>query len=43
MEFAAKRSFDLKQNNLKEFKSILELFYHDIIEIKPNNEDKKKI
>ena len=41
-EFAAKRSFHSKWNDLKEFKNILELLYYDIIEIKPNNEDKKK-
>ena len=28
--------------NLKEFKNKLELFYHDTIEIKPNNEDQIK-
>lgn len=38
-EFAGKRSFDLKQNDLREFKYILELFYHDTEEIKANNED----
>ena len=41
-EFSAKRSLDLKQNNLREFKDILELFYYDTEEIKPNIEDQKK-
>ena len=35
----AKRFFNSKQNDLIEFKDKLELFYHDTIEIKPNNED----
>ena len=30
-DFAAKRSFVSKQNDWKEFKNILELFYHDTI------------
>ena len=34
-----KRSLDLKRNDLIEFKDKLELFYHDTIEIKPNNAD----
>ena len=38
----AKHSFDLKRNDLKEFKDILELFYYDTIEIQPNNEHKIK-
>ena len=38
----AKRYFDSKLNNLKEFKNKLESFYYDTIEIKPNNEDKIK-
>ena len=41
-EFAAKRPFDSKQNDLRKFKDILELFYHDTEEIKPNNEEQKK-
>ena len=34
-----KRSLDLKLNDLKDSKGKLELFYWDIIEIKPNNKD----
>ena len=34
----AKCSFDPKGNDLTEFKEILELFYTDTEEIKPNNE-----
>ena len=41
-EFAAKHSFVSKQNDLKEFKNILELFNHDSIESKPTNEDQIK-
>ena len=41
-EFAAKGSFKSKQNDLKEFKNILEIFYLDTIGIKPNNEDQIK-
>ena len=41
-EFAVKRSFNSEQNNLKDFKNILELFYNDTEEIKTNNEDQKK-
>ena len=41
-EFAAKRTFDSKQNYSRKFKDILELFYHDTEEIKPNNEEQKK-
>ena len=37
-EFAAKRSFDSKQNDLKDFENILELLDHVTIAIKPNNE-----
>ena len=40
--FAAKRSFDSKQIDLKELKNILELFYHDTVEMKPNNQDQIK-
>ena len=35
-EFAAKRSFNSTQNDLREFKNILEFCCHDIEEIKPN-------
>ena len=38
----AKRSFDSKLDDLKEFQDKLELFYYDTIEIKPNNEEKIK-
>ena len=38
----AKRSFYSKQNYLIESKGILELFYHDTEEIKPNNENQEK-
>ena len=38
----SKRSFDLKLNDLKEFKDKLELLYYNAIEIKPNNEHKIK-
>ena len=38
----AKRSFYSKWNNLIKFKDILELFYDDTQETKPNNEDQKK-
>ena len=38
----AEHSFDSKGNDLKEFKGKVELFYHDTIEIKPNNEDQVK-
>ena len=38
----AKRSFDSKRNDVIEFKAKLELFSHDTIEIKPNNEDQTK-
>ena len=38
-----KSSFDSKWNELKEFKNILELSYHDIMKIKPNSEDKKTL
>ena len=41
-EFAAKRSFDSKQIDLKQLKNILELFYHDTLEMKPNNQDQIK-
>ena len=41
-EFAAKRFFNSKQIDLKELKNILELFYHDTVEIKPNNQDQIK-
>ena len=41
-QFAAKRSFDSKQNDLSKFKKILELFNHDTIKIKPDNEDQIK-
>ena len=37
-----KRSLDSKLNDLKEFKNKLQIFYHDNIEIKPNNEDQMK-
>ena len=37
-----KRSLDSKLNDLKEFKGKLEISYHDTIQIKPNNEDRKK-
>ena len=40
-EFAAKRSFDSKQSDLREFKDILEFFCHDIEKINPNNEKDK--
>ena len=36
------RSFYLKLNDLIEFKHILELFYDNTKEIKPNNEDQEK-
>ena len=39
---AAKRSFDSKENDLKDLKKILELYHHDTIEIKPNNKDQIK-
>ena len=41
-EFAVKLSFNSEQNNLKDFKNILELFYNDTEEIKTNSEDQKK-
>ena len=41
-DFAAKRSFDSKQNDLREFKNKLELFYHDTEEITTNNKGQKK-
>ena len=34
--------FYSKQNDLKEFKEKVELFYHDTIEIMLNNEDQTK-
>ena len=34
-DFATTQSFNLKQNDTKEFKYILELFYHDTKEVKP--------
>ena len=34
--------FYSKQNDLKEFKDKVELFYHDTIEIMLNNEDQTK-
>ena len=37
-----KRSFDSKRNDLIEFKGKLKLFYHDTLEIKPNNKDNQK-
>ena len=37
-----KFSLDSKLNDLKEFKDKIELFYHDTIGIKPNNEHQKK-
>ena len=40
--FAAKRSFDSKKSDLREFNDILELFFHDTEKITPNNEDQKK-
>ena len=40
--FAAKCSIDSKQNDLEEFKNILESFYHDTIENKPTNENLTK-
>ena len=36
-DFATKQSFNLKQNDTREFKYILELFYHDTEEVKPGN------
>ena len=33
---------DSKQNDLRKFRSILELFHQDTEEIKPNNEEQKK-
>ena len=41
-EFGTKRFIDSKQNHLKSLKNILELLYHDIVEIMPNNEEKQK-
>ena len=41
-EFGTKRFIDSKQNYLKSLKNILELFYRDIVEIMPNNEEKQK-
>ena len=41
LEFA-RRYFYSKQNDLIEFKDILELFYHDNEEIKQNNNNKEK-
>lgn len=42
-DFATKQSFILKQNDTREFKCILELFYHDTEEVQPaNNQDQKK-
>ena len=38
----AKRSFYSKQNDLTEFKDILDLFYYDTEKIKPNNEAQEK-
>ena len=38
----SKRSFYSKWNDLIEFKDILELFYGDTQETKPNNEDQRK-
>ena len=37
-DFAAKRYFDSKQNDLKEFKNISKLFYHDTINVKKLNQ-----
>ena len=37
-----KRSLGSKLNDLKEFKDKLELFYHDTVEIKPNNKEQIK-
>ena len=41
-ELAVKLSFDSKQKDLEEFK-IIEFFYHDTIEIKPNIKDHKVV
>ena len=38
----ARRSFNSKQNDLIEFKYIVELFYDDAEKIQPNNEAQKK-
>ena len=42
IEKFAQPLFDSKRNDLIEFKNKLELFYHDTIKIKPNNEDQIK-
>ena len=42
IEKFAQPIFDSKRNDLIEFKNKLELFYHDTIKIKPNNEDQIK-
>ena len=42
IKWFAKGSFNLKLNDLKEFKDKLELFYYGTIEIKSNNEDQIK-
>ena len=38
----ARRSFDSNENDLIDFKDMLELFYDDAKKIKPNNEDQEK-